>query len=116
MNVRKNDQVSAPGQSYVTVVAAVLQLLSELDPYGLEPGADDGAPADEYSFEASPMARLLVEHGKISDAQIDAIWMWWFNEPLSTIDANRFADFVTDVNALVDSPRRSIDDSREEMV
>lgn len=106
--MRENDGVSVPGQSRTVLVAAVLRLLSELDPYGLEPGADDGAPVDEYSFEASPMARLLINHGMISGAQIDEIWVSWFSEPLSTIDADRFAGFVADLNGLVDAPTDSI--------
>ncbi|MCR2762055.1 hypothetical protein NQ152_00885 [Microbacterium sp. zg.B48] len=94
---------SSDGQSWTAINAAVLALLTDLDPYGLEPGANDGAPADEYNPEAAPMARHLIDHGRISDADVDVIWVRWFGEPLSTIDGNGFARFVADLNALVGS-------------
>lgn len=33
-------------------VAGVLAVLSDVDPYGLEPGSPEGAPSDEYEPEA----------------------------------------------------------------
>ncbi len=76
------------------VVAGVIALLNELDPYGLEPGSPDGAPYNEYELEAHPMAGLLLRNGSISENQIDAIWQDMFDEPLSAIlgaaEAERF--------------------------
>lgn len=101
LGVRQNCYVSIDGQSFTAINAAVLRLLTDFDPYGLEPGADDGAPADEYSLEAAPMASHLSNHGRIGEADVDLIWVRWFGEPLSTIDGNDFARFVADLNALV---------------
>ena len=47
-----------PGtRSWKQVTAEVQALLSELDPYRLDPGTPDGAPADEYAPEADAIAR-----------------------------------------------------------
>lgn len=79
----------------------VLSLLSELDPWGFEPGGPDGCPDDEYSPEAGPMARILIRDGTIDIADIDAIWTTWFGEPLSRGGRDeRLERFVADLNAL----------------
>jgi hypothetical protein len=97
-------QMSVDGQTSESVNSAVLRLLSDLDPYGLEPGTGEGAPADEYSPEASAMAAHLIGHGQISGVDIDVIWVRWFGERLSTSNKNRFDRFVADLNALTVSP------------
>ena len=56
-------------------VTSVVALLNDLDPYALEPGTVEGAPENEYEPEASPMARLLLNHGSISSNEVDAIWL-----------------------------------------
>jgi hypothetical protein len=79
----------------------VLVELNDLDPYGLEPGAEDGAPWDEHELEAVPMARELVSAGRITGAQVDAIWTAWFGETLSgRTDPARFERFLTRLNAV----------------
>ncbi len=67
------------------LVAAVLAVLSELDPYGLEPGAPGGLPADEYALEAGPIAELLRRDGVVTRDGVDAIWHHWFGESLSGV-------------------------------
>jgi hypothetical protein len=87
------------------VVAEVLALVNDLDPYGMRPGRPDGAPADEYAPEATPMASLLLNRGAIDAAQVDAIWHRWFGDPLSTVvGAQRLARFVEGLNGVVASP------------
>ena len=56
-----------------TRIAEVVRLLNELDPYGLDPGGEGGAPADEYELEGRPMASLLLRNGGISADQVDDI-------------------------------------------
>lgn len=76
-------------------------LLNDLDPYGLEPGTAEGAPQDEYAPEASPMARLLLNHGSISSDEVDAIWLEGFQEPLSEfIGAEAMNRFCAELNSL----------------
>ncbi|QEW03873.1 hypothetical protein [Microbacterium lushaniae] len=93
--------MSGGDRTWKSIYAAVLELLNDLDPYGLEPGRADGAPADEYSSEAGPLASHLINDGRIEAADVDAIWTRWFGEPLSIIDSARFAAFVVDLNALL---------------
>lgn len=66
-------------------VLHVRAVLDELDPYGLQPGAPDGAPRDEYDPEAERIARHLTSHGTIGADDVDAIWTHWFGEPLSGV-------------------------------
>ena len=87
MNLRQNCCMSVEEQTWEALNSAVLELLNHIDPYGLEPRSPDGAPTDEYSPEAGPMATHLLERGRVSGAEIDAIWVHWFDETLSrTID------------------------------
>lgn len=79
----------------------VLELLTNLDPYGLNPGMPGGPPHDEYASEAKPMAEHLLTGGTIETTQVDIIWNHWFGELLSNVigrdAAGRFAD---ELNAL----------------
>lgn len=80
----------------------VLALLNELDPYGLEPGRPEGAPADEYELEAGPIARNLLADGAIELDTIDEIWHHWFDETLTeAVGTAAAAQLVTELNALV---------------
>jgi hypothetical protein len=53
-------------------VAQVLAVLTDVDPYGLEPGTPEEAtadgfesgPADEYELEAVDIARILVREAR----------------------------------------------------
>ena len=53
---------------YRQAVAQALAVLTDIDPYGLEPGAPEGAaadgfegaPADQYELEAVDIARILL--------------------------------------------------------
>jgi hypothetical protein len=82
-------------------VTSVVALLNDLDPYGLEPGSAEGAPQDEYEPEASPIAGLLVNHGSIGSEEVDAIWLEWFQEPLSeVIGSEAMNRFCVSLNTL----------------
>lgn len=96
--------MSAHERAWKPIIGAVLTLLTDLDPYGLEPGAEHGAPADEYSPEAVSIAGHLISRGRIGAADIDDIWKRWFDEPLSTIDDQLFSKFVAQLNDLIDLP------------
>lgn len=79
----------------------MLRVLTELDPYGLEPGSADGPPANEYDIETRPMAALLRADGAIRADQIDAIWSRWFSEPLTDlIGRERLSRLVVQLNDL----------------
>ena len=89
-------------QVWRSTVKDVLELLNKLDPYGLTPGDRDGAPVDEYALEAMPIAQRLIRDGGITTAQVDAVWLKWFDEPLNEVigqDATR--RFVDDLNGLL---------------
>jgi hypothetical protein len=80
-------------------------LINDLDPYGLEPGTAEGAPQNEYEPEASPMARLLLNHGSVRSDEVDEIWREWFQESLSDfIGAEAMNRFCADLNSLPISP------------
>lgn len=88
-------------RKWKATVTSVVALLNDLDPYGLEPGTEEGAPQDEYEPEASPMARLLLNNGSISSDEVDVIWREWFQEPLSEfIGAEAMNRFCVDLNSL----------------
>lgn len=88
-------------QAWRDLVDRVLAELNALDPYGLEPGTEDGAPWDEYELEAVPMVSRLVGSGAITAAEVDAVWTTWFGEPLSSrTDPVRFEAFVARLNDL----------------
>ncbi|WP_431797334.1 hypothetical protein [Microbacterium kunmingense] len=81
--------------------AEVLRFLSELDPYGLTPGASDGAPQDEYDMEAIPIASILQRNGTVTAEQVDAVWQKWFGEPLTAVVGREQVDkLITDLTSL----------------
>ena len=87
-----------------STLAEVIGILNDLDPYGLEPGAADGAPKDEYKAEASPIASLLLNRESASRSQVDAIWQKGFQEPLSDVVGAAEAErFCIGLNSLNDS-------------
>ncbi|MEC5201082.1 hypothetical protein RCH21_003338 [Arthrobacter sp. PL16] len=78
-----------------------MALLNDLDPYGLHPGTVEGAPQDEYEYEANPVAVLLLKNGSISSDEVDTIWRDWFQEPLSeTIGSDAMRSFCASLNSL----------------
>lgn len=84
-----------------STVAAVIALLNDLDPCGLEPGTAAGAPHDEYEPEAHPIASLLLNSGSVSRDQVDAIWQECFQEPLSEVTGPAKAErFCVSLNSL----------------
>ncbi len=88
------------------MTAEVLALLSELDPYRLDPGMPEGAPKDEYAPEADAMARHLLSHRAIELDQVDAIWRHWFGESLSQVTGTGAAEnLVVHLNRLVQAAR-----------
>lgn len=82
-------------------VTSVLALLNEVDPYGLQPGTAEGAPRDEYELEAAPIVSLLLKNGSVTSNEVDAIWVTWFQEPLSeVIGSQEMSRFCASVNFL----------------
>ncbi|MFI8526407.1 hypothetical protein ACIGB8_18255 [Promicromonospora sukumoe] len=87
----------------------VLALLNDLDPYGLEPGLPDGAPADEYDLEAAPIAQILTTYGAVTVEQVDTVWLKWFGQPLTAVvGPGEITPFVANLNRLVEprAPRK----------
>lgn len=85
-----------------SLISGVLRLLTELDPYFLEPGGSDGVPADEYGFEARPLADLLSQNGSITAALVDAVWLEWFSESLTdVVGEDRVRELVVALDGLV---------------
>lgn len=88
-----------------TLVDGVLRLLTELDPYTLDPGGPDGpdgVPADEYDIEARPIAGLLSQNGSLTPDQVDAVWLEYFGEPVSgVVGEDRTRELVARLNALI---------------
>ncbi|WP_193510329.1 hypothetical protein [Cryobacterium sp. BB736] len=76
---------------------AVLRILSEYDPFGLEPGRV--APEDEYRLEADEIATILRSSRRITIEEFRAVGLKWFSDPdwfgVDTEDA------VAAINALV---------------
>ena len=100
---RREADVDEPrrSQAWCDLVDRVLVELNALDPYGLEPGTEGGAPWDEYELEAVPMVGRLVRSGAISAAEVDAIWTRWFGETLSgRTDPARFEAFLARLDDL----------------
>ena len=64
------------------VVAQVLAVLTDVDPYGLEPGTPEGAPADEYDIEADDIARILLREGAVTVRDVEGVWMHRFSDSL----------------------------------
>lgn len=82
-------------------VSSVLALLDELDPYGLQPGTAEGAPEGEYELEAGPIVSLLLKNGSVRSDEVDAIWVTWFQEPLSeVIGPEGMSRFCVSLNSL----------------
>lgn len=92
-----------PGtRSWKQVTAEALALISQVDPYRLDPGMPDGAPEDEYAPEANAITRHLHSHGAIELEHVDAIWHDWFGEPLSKVTGAETAEsLVARLNQLV---------------
>lgn len=88
--------------AYRRVFAGVLAVLSDVDPYGLEPGGADGAPADEYEPEAGDLTRLLVHDGAVTRDGVDDVWQRWFSESLSLrLGVEGVGRLVARLNAVV---------------
>ncbi|NYF16512.1 hypothetical protein HDC37_001337 [Microbacterium sp. AK009] len=81
--------------SWKSLNAEVLRFLTDLDPYGLTPGAHDGAPAYEYDTEAIPIASILRRDGMVAAEQVDAVWQKWFGEPLTAVVGRERVDKLT---------------------
>ncbi|MBT2501065.1 hypothetical protein [Curtobacterium sp. ISL-83] len=96
-------QVKADGDDYGLIVSGVLAVLTAIDPYGLLPGNEDGAPSDEYTPEAIDVARILLEHGNVTVEEVEAVWLSRFSESLTArIGSSCVAQLVRDLN---DVPR-----------
>ncbi|WP_146086083.1 MULTISPECIES: hypothetical protein [unclassified Rathayibacter] len=82
------------------MVSAVLRELDAVDPYGLEPGLESGAPRDEYEPEAAPIASILLHRGRITGEELDSVWRFWFGEPLSALLGDRIAPLLVRLERL----------------
>jgi len=92
--------------TYRKTLADVLAVLSDVDPYGLEPGLPEGAPADEYEMEAVDLVRVLLKAGAVTTHDVEAVWMRWFSESLVLrLGPLRMAQLVDRLNALVGGAR-----------
>lgn len=81
--------------------SGALELLTAVDPYGLAPGNDDGAPEDEYAPEARALARILLEHGNITVQEVEGVWSRAFSESLAArLGSSRVAELIRDLNKL----------------
>jgi hypothetical protein len=90
--------------TYRQTLAGVLAVLSDVDPYGLEPGSPEGAPPDEYEMEAIDLVRILLKAGAVTTQDVEAVWMRWFSESLVLrLGPPRMAQLVDRLNRLVDS-------------
>jgi hypothetical protein len=58
---------------------AILRILSEYDPFGLEPGRV--APEDEYRPEADEIATILRSGRRITIEEFRAVGLKWFSDP-----------------------------------
>jgi hypothetical protein len=76
------------------LVEQVIGVLNTHDPMAFEPGGD-GAPWDEYELEARDLAELLHSTGTVTGAQVDAVWVKWFSQPIGNAEA-----IATDIRAL----------------
>ncbi|MBF4580236.1 hypothetical protein [Frigoribacterium sp. VKM Ac-2530] len=86
---------------YRQTVAAVLTVLTAVDPYGLEPGTPEGPPADEYEPEALDLARVLLAEGAVTVRDVEDVWAHWFSESLVLrLGVDRMARLVDELNAL----------------
>ncbi|MDN5900369.1 MAG: hypothetical protein L0H74_09910 [Brachybacterium sp.] len=63
----------------------VLELLTEADPMGFDPGQPGGAPGDEYRPEADAIVGILFADGGVTTAQLDEVWEQRFDEPLTPL-------------------------------
>lgn len=94
------DQDGATAECRDAMLAAVLRELDAVDPYGLEPGREDGAPREEYASEAAPIASILLRRGRITGEELDAVWRFWFGEPLSALLGDGFAPLLARLDRL----------------
>lgn len=78
-----HDERSAVLARWRALCAAALAELNTVDPYGLEPGAPDGVPADEYGPEADAIAAVMLHEESVTVADLDTVWRKWFGESLT---------------------------------
>jgi len=92
--------------TYRKTLAGALAVLSDVDPYGLEPGSPEGAPSDEYEREAVDLVHILLKAGVVTTHDVEAIWMRWFSESLVLrLGPARMARLVDRLNGLSDGVR-----------
>jgi hypothetical protein len=94
--------VGSGAAAYRETLKGVLAVLTELDPYSLEPGTPQGFPEDEYEMEAADLTRLLLQNGAVTTRDVDDVWTHWFSEPLTPlVGLPRAARFIDSLNELV---------------
>jgi hypothetical protein len=87
-------------------VAQVRAVLTDVDPYGLEPGAPEGAPADEYDIEADDIAHILLREGAVTVRDVEGVWMHRFSDSLVLrLGVARTAQLVDRINEVASSAR-----------
>lgn len=87
-------------------VVQVLAVLTDVDPYGLEPGVPEGVPADEYEPEAADIVRILFREGVVTAHDVEGVWVRWFSESLVLrLGVERTARLVDRLNDVASSLR-----------
>jgi hypothetical protein len=103
---RPGASVRAGTVTYRKTLAGVLAVLSDVEPYGLEPGSPEGAPSDEYEMEAVDLVRILGKAGAVTTLDVEAVWLRWFSESLVMRPGPpRMAQLIDRLNGLVDGAR-----------
>jgi hypothetical protein len=94
-------RVNGDSDEFELTASGALDLLTAVDPYGLKPGMEDGAPGDEYLPEAAALARILLEQGNITVQEVEAVWSRSFSESLvARLGTSRVAVLTRDLNDL----------------
>lgn len=73
---------------YKALFEKVRAIINKHDPFGFDPGSQEGAPVDEYDPETGPIVTFLVhrqEEIKVNNEllvdEINRVWKEMFGEP-----------------------------------
>lgn len=81
----------------------VLDVLTQADLEGLQPGEPGWAPIDEYDIEARSFAQLLDENGSIDAADLRRVWMHWFSNDLPHLPPAEVERLVAALNGCAEA-------------
>jgi len=98
--------MGAEERAHRRAVVQVLAVLTDVDPYGLEPGVPEGVPAGEYEPEAADIVRILFRDGAATAHDVEGVWVRWFSESLVLrLGVERTARLVDRLNDVASSLR-----------